>query len=274
MFKRKYLVVIILLIVCLLLFIFSFIINDKRKLSDIEKIIKDSTLTVNRLINKPINYVEDKINEIKESNNLYQKYDKLSRKYEKTKLLELKYEESKKEIEELKNTLKLNKNINEKYINASVITRNIGYFYNELTIDKGTKHNIKTNMAVITNNGLIGTISKVTRNNSVVKLITTDDTNNKISIKVKVDDDYLYGLMVGYDKKTNCFIVEGIADNKEIPKNSIVTTTGLNDIPSGILIGKVKEIKKDNFDLARTLLVKSSVNFDNINYVTVVGKEK
>jgi len=129
-------------------------------------------------------------------------------------------------------------------------------------------------MAVITSDGLIGTISKVSNLNSVVKLLTTDDINNKISVKIKVNNDYLYGLMVGYDKKTKCFIVEGIADNKEIPKGSVVTTTNFNDIPGGILIGNVEKIKKDNFDLSRTLLVRSNVNFDNIKYVTVLGKDK
>ena len=53
--------------------------------------------------------------------------------------------------------------------------------------------------------------------------------------------------------------------------------TGLGDIfPSGILIGNVDSITKDNFDLSKTVLVSSSVNFDNINYVTVLikGEEK
>ena len=53
----------------------------------------------------------------------------------------------------------------------------------------------------------------------------------------------------------------------------MVTTTGLgNQFPSGILIGRVESISKDNFDLARTILVRSSVDFDDISYVTVLKK--
>lgn len=274
MFKKKKFIVVIILLVCILLFILSFIISDKRKLSDIEKIIKDSTLTVNKVINKPINYIDNKIKEIKLSNKMYDKYNKLYKKYEKLKSVNNDNDELKKEIKELQKVLELNNTLESKYINSSVIIRNIGYYYDELTIDKGSKHKIKKDMAVITSDGLIGTISKVSNLNSVVKLLTTDDINNKISVKIKVNNDYLYGLMVGYDKKTKCFIVEGIADNKEIPKGSIVTTTNFNDIPGGILIGKVEKIKKDNFDLSRTLLVRSNVNFDNIKYVTVLGKDK
>lgn len=273
---KKYYVIILLIIVGILLFLFSFVISDKRNLNYAEKIIKDSTLSINRLINKPINYIDTKIKEMQSKDKLYKKYQKLSKKYKKIELMEAKYEESKKEIHDLKKVLKLNKTLSEsEYLNATVITRNIGYFYNEITIDKGEKNHIKKNMAVITDDGLIGTINKTSRLNSVVKLITNDDINNKISVKIKInEDEFLYGLMVGYDKKTKCFIIEGIADNKEIPIGSMVTTTGLgSDIPSGILIGRVEKIKKDNFDLSRTLLVRSDVNFDNINYVTVLKKK-
>lgn len=271
---KKYYIIIIVVLVCILLFLFSLFMKD-RNLNKVEKIIKDSTLSINRLINKPINYIDNKIKSIKSKNKIYNKYLNLNKKYNKLKLKELEYEESKKEIKELKKILKLNSDLKTNYINASVIIRNIGYYYNELTIDKGEKNKVKKNMAVINEDGLVGVISKTSDLNSVVKLITTNDTNNKISVKIKVDNDYLYGLMIGYDSKYKYFIVEGIADNKEIPKESIVTTTGLgNDIPSGILIGKVVDIKKDNFDLSRTLLVKSNVNFDNINYVTIIGKDK
>ena len=131
-------------------------------------------------------------------------------------------------------------------------------------------------MAVINNDGLIGIVTKTSKLNSTVKLLTTTDTNSKISVKIKVDEDnYIFGLLVGYDKDKKSFIIEGIAENTEIPISSMVTTTGLgNNFPSGILIGRVDKITKDNFDLARTVLVKSSVDFDNINYVTVLKKDE
>ena len=275
--NKKNIIITLLIIITILLFSSAIIIKDKSNLNIVEKIIKDSTLSINRIINVPINYVDTKIKESKDKKNLYKKYKKLSKKYKKIEIMEAKYEEAEKEIDDLKKTLKLNNTLSEsEYLNATVITRNIGYFYNELTIDKGEKSNIKKNMAVITDDGLIGVISKTSYLDSTVKLITTNDTNNKISVKIKIDEDeFLYGLMVGYDEKTKCFIIEGIADNKEIKKGSMVTTTGLgNDFPSGILIGRVESITKDNFDLSRTLLVRSNVNFDNINYVTVIKKEE
>lgn len=274
---KKYYVIIILLIISILLLIFSFIISDKRNLNIIEKAIKDTTLSINKTINIPINYIDDKIKEYKSKDKLYKKYEKLSEKYDKVKLMETRYEEAEKEIKDLKKVLELNNTLSESsYMNATIITRNIGYWYNTVTIDKGEKDGIKKDMAVINNDGLIGIVTKTSNLNSTVKLLTTSDTNSKISVKIKVDEDnYIFGLLVGYDKDKKSFIIEGIAENTEIPVGSMVTTTGLgNNFPSGILIGRVETITKDNFDLARTVLVRSSVDFDNINYVTVLKKDE
>ncbi len=273
--NKKYYSLLILITISIIAFLFSYIISDKRNLSIVEEIVKDAGLTINRLANKPIDYIDNKIKEYQTKDKLYKKYQKMTKKYQKVELMESRYDETKKELDELKKILKLNNTLGEnEYLNATVVIRNIGYFYNELTIDKGKHSGIQKNMAVINDDGLIGIISKTSNLNSTVKLLTTSDINNKISVKIKInDDEFLYGLLVGYDEKEKSFIIEGIADNKDIPINSMVTTTGLaNDIPSGILIGKVYKIVKDNFDLSRTLLVKSNVDFDNINYVTVLKK--
>ena len=84
--------------------------------------------------------IEDKIKEYKSKDKLYEKYEKLSEKYDKVKLMEAKYEEAEKEINDLKKVLELNNTLSESsYMNATIITRNIGYWYNTVTIDKGEK---------------------------------------------------------------------------------------------------------------------------------------
>ena len=256
--KKKYYIVILLIIISILIFLLSLIITDKRNISIVEEFGKDSVLMITRVINKPVTCINKQIERSKAKNKIYK----------------MKYEESKKEINDLKNVLKLNETLEDTYINSEVILRNIGYFYNELTINKGKKAGIKKGMAVINGDGLIGIINKTSNLNSTVKLLTTDTIDNKISVKIKIGEDkYLYGLLVGYNKEKSCFVIEGIADNAEIPINSLVTTTGLgSDIKEGIKIGEVKEITKDNFDLARTLLVKTSVDFDDLRYVTILKK--
>jgi len=274
-FETRYIVLIILIIIVLFLALFTYTTKDKRNLTGIEKVIRDSILAVQKVIMKPINFVGDKIGEIKDKNNLYEKYEKLKEKEEQYDLLDTKNKELENEIKDLKKLLELNSTPSEySYLNATVISRNIGYWYNTITIDKGSNHGVEIDMAVIVNEGLIGKITKTTNFTSDIKLLSTNDLNSKISIKIDTGEKSVFGLLVGYDTKEHYFKIEGIAENTEIPIDSVVSTSGMGGIfPSGILIGKVAKIDKDNFDLAKEIYVKSDVDFDDIKFVTVLKKK-
>lgn len=179
-----------------------------------------------------------------------------------------------KEINDLKELLRL-KTISSSYeiINATVISRNMEYFYDEIIIDKGKKDGILLDMAVVTEKGLIGKTVKVNRNNSVIKLLTSTDLYNMLSVQIEVDESYVYGILNAYDEKTNSFVVEGIDQNIKIKDGSLVSTTGLGNIyPAGVVIGKVVRIQKDNFDLSYILKVESFIDFEKFNYVAVLNR--
>ncbi len=272
--KLKYIIISI-FIFAVLIGITVNTINDSRKLNFFEKSIKDSVIFVEKIFYTPVKYVNEKISEIKESKNLYKKYTKLLKKVEKTDLYYAQIEELQKEVTELKSTLNLNATLSEyNYVNATVVGRNIGYWYNTLNIDKGSKSGIKVGDAVITEKGLIGKIINTSNFSSTVKLLTTDEIINKISIKISSGDDYFYGLLSGYNVEKNVYEIEGITDYNIIKEGDIVTTTGLTDyFPSGILIGNVSSIVKDEFDLNSVVEVKPSVDFSNISIVTVLNRK-
>ena len=160
-------------------------------------------------------------------------------------------------------------------VNATIISRNLGYWYNTVIIDKGSKDGIKKDMAVTTAEALIGKVIKVSRNNSTIKLLTSSDINNKVSVQIKVDNNYIYGILTSFNEKEGSYIIEGISDTKNIKIGNLVSTTGMGNIfPSGILIGEVIEIEKDNFDLEAIIKVKPSFNIDNFNYVKVLRKKQ
>ena len=127
-------------------------------------------------------------------------------------------------------------------------------------------------MPVVVNEGLIGKIVSVTNFNSTVRLLTSPN-NYKISVKLKSDDGYVYGLLTGYNEDENVYKIEGISHTVKITDDTLVTTTGLGDIfPSGIVIGKVVGSKSDNYDLARLIEVRPSVDFDNFSVVTILKR--
>jgi len=272
--KLKYIIIVIVSF-SILLGISSYTIDDDKDLNFFEKAVKDTTIFIQKIFYAPIKFVSNELEVFNEKKDLYKKYTKLKEKVEKTDLYYAQIEELQKEVTELKAALDLNATLSEyTYINATVVNRNIGYWYNNLTIDKGSKNGVKKGDAVITNNGLIGKIINVSNFSSTVKLLTSDEISNKISIKIDSNDEYLYGLLTGYDKENKVYKIEGITNSDGIEEGDLVTTTGLTDyFPSGIIIGKVFEVVKDEYDLDSVVEVKPSVEFENISIVTILNRK-
>ena len=178
-----------------------------------------------------------------------------------------------KEIEELKKQLELNKTLTEyDVVNATVLSRNKSYWFNTMTIDKGKKAGIKKNMAVITKDGLIGKISKVSNYSSEIKLITSNDTNFKVSVSIKTNDEDNYAILNGYDKKTGLIKLSGIDKTTNINIDDSVLTGGLGEmLPSVIYVGQVKKIENDKYNLSKIVYIQTGQDFNNIHYVTVLN---
>lgn len=270
----KYFIILLFITTIFFLSMMSFFVKRQKNMFFLDKLLKDGFHYLSYTMQFPIQKIEDSIDKMKETKDLYEKYESLKEEIEKTNFMTSRYNESLKVIQELEEMLDLNATLMEnEYINATIISRNLGFWYDKVTIDKGSTSGIQENQAVITSDGLIGRVISVSYFTSDIKLLTSSDINQKVSVKIKIEDDYVYGLLTGYNTKTKEFILEGIAGNKEIPIHSEVTTTGLGDIfPSGILIGYVNNITKDHFDLARTLTVTSNVDFEGVSYVTVLKR--
>ena len=274
-FEKRYLIIIGIFVIAFLLVILSVALKKDRDLNPAERILKDAGTFALEIVSSPVNFVKDKIRINHEKNEIYKKYKDLDKKKKELNSLMAENENLKDEIEKLKNQLELNKVLSDKFLlNATVVNRNIDYWYDEVTIDKGKKDGILKNMAVVNSSGLIGKVTKASGHYSTVKLLANENTSDKISVKVKVKDGYVYGLISKYDSKENAYTVEGISENKEIDVGADVVTTGMGDFPSGLLVGKVKNLNTDNFDLSKVLIVTPSVDFDNIDYVTVLKEKK
>lgn len=174
------------------------------------------------------------------------------------------------EVNDLKKVLELNNSLSDfKEVSATVINRNANYWNNELTINKGSKDNIKEGMAVVDGNGLIGRIEHVSVTTSVVKLIT-NYSNGKISVKVWNSDNTSINKVLEVDEYNN-LIISGIDNEFDIKEGLKVTTSGLSDIyPSGITIGTIEKIEEDKFGISKKAYIKHAGNLDNIRFVSVL----
>lgn len=272
---RRSLLILIIIILAGILVILSVSLNKNRNLSFPETVIKDTGTFVLQVFLAPVNFAKNFIAESAEKNNIYEKYKKLKEKEEQINRVISENENMEKEIDTLKKQLELNTILSDMiYKNATIIHRNVGYWYNEVTIDKGSKDGIEKGMAVINHQGLVGTVVKTSKLSSTVKLLSNENMSDKISVKIKIGDTYVYGLIYGYDAKTNTYTVEGISENVEIPSGTTVVTTGMgNDFPSGLLVGTVTKVTTDHFDLSKVAKVKSSVDFDQLEYLTILKRK-
>ena len=177
-----------------------------------------------------------------------------------------------KEIEELKETLELNRTLTEyEPINATILSRNKSYWFNTITIDKGKKAGIKKDMAVITKKGLIGKITNVSNYTSEIKLITSDDINFKVSIAIKTNEFDNYAILNGYDNESGLIKATGIDKTTPINIGDVALTSGLGSMfPAGIYIGTVEKIESDKYNLSKTIYIKTYQNFNDIHYVTIL----
>lgn len=277
--KRKlevrYIVILILVGITLVLGGLFYAFHENRTLTIIEKAVHDTGLFIEKIIYTPVQWGKDLITSWQEKKEMYEKYEVMREHYEEYNALEAKYKEIHKELEEMEQMLELNVSLSEgTYVNATAITRNVDYWYQTLSLDRGQKHDVGKGFAVVNARGLIGYIDSVSNYYSTVKLLTAEDVQHKISIKIEVGDSFVFGLLTLYDADKNVFQIEGISENTGIPKGSLVTTTGLGNVfPSGLVIGTVDSIYTDHFELAKTVYVKPAVDFNDINYVTILKRE-
>lgn len=171
-------------------------------------------------------------------------------------------ENIKKDYEELleANQFLITNNLNA--ILTKVKFRNIYNYKNSLTIYKGSRDNIVKGMLVLDENGLVGIIDKVYKNNSEVKLITNKDIN----ISVKINNSY--GILKLRDGK---IIVTDLTLYDEINVDDEVYTSGIGNLLGNIFIGKVKNIDIDKNNIEKTLEISLGSNLNNLNYLYVVG---
>lgn len=269
--KRLFLILLIVIIVLSVLF---YTVKKDRNLNTFESLIKDTIVEVEKIIYKPINGFNNMIEEFTSLKNVKKENQILKSNVEKMESTEAENIELKQEIERLKEELNIEHVLTDyDYLNATVISRNSFYWYNMLTIDKGSHNGIKEGMVVINSTGLIGKITNVSTFSSDVKLITTNDTNNKISVTVTNGDTKLTGIINGYDYEKGLLTVEGISNTATVSNGDYVYTSGLGGVfPSGILIGKVENITTDVYDLSKIINVKPSAKFDDINFVTILKR--
>ena len=151
-------------------------------------------------------------------------------------------------------------------ITARVINNSVAYLSNYITLNKGRKDGITSDMGVISENGVVGIVSTVSDHYSVV--IPLLNPKSRINGKVLGGS---FGSMSWNGRSTR------YANLNELPRHvpfevgdTIVTSGHSTVFPEGLLVGTVSSFEKQHDDNFYSLEVKLSTDFHRLSTVMVI----
>ena len=153
-------------------------------------------------------------------------------------------------------------------LRASVITKDITDWFNEFTIDVGTKDGVKNGTVVMTSYGLVGLVYNAGYNSSKVRCIV--DERSELMCRIKRNDELLRVSGTTNENFTAGLVADRIAKNAAIYVGDVIITADSGDVyPAGLTVGVVSEVRVDE-DGNRYATVVSDVNFTSLTSVTVL----
>ena len=149
-------------------------------------------------------------------------------------------------------------------VSAKIVNKSLLQTRNTITLNVGESDSVKTNMTVITDDGLVGKIVSTSGSYSVAQILFNKD----MRITAKIQRNRLDGI-VYYDGISK-LMVNNIQKNADVNAGDIIITSEYSNVyPSGIPIGIVVEV--GNLDnLFKKVVVSPLVNFATLEEVFVL----
>ncbi len=152
---------------------------------------------------------------------------------------------------------------------AKVIKNSVNNHHNYLILDIGAKDGVKPHTGLVTNDGVVGIIRKVSNRYSVAMSVL----HRQMRISARIRGKNFFGPLKWIDEENNTryFSLEDISKDADFATGDTIETSGYSAIfPEGIMLGTIEssELKpgKNFYDIK----VKSKLDMTNIQYVYVL----
>ena len=177
-------------------------------------------------------------------------------------------EDTKGQLAQLKGVLDLAGRGKYQVVAARVIARgSAASFSQTITIDQGSAAGIKTDMSVISANGLVGLVKNVTSSTAIVQLIS--DPSFKVGVRIAKSQSI--GVLQG--EGTNTFSLQLLDPAGTINVGDSLLTNGSDNnhpfVP-GVPVGQVTWVDHTTSTLTQSGDVKSYANLNNLGIVSVI----
>lgn len=154
-------------------------------------------------------------------------------------------------------------------IPARVLARDSSTWWNTIKINKGFEDGIETDMTVLTEQGLVGKVTTVSKNVSNVVLITDETCKVAARVEGTTEKGIVNGIRV-QESGSGELELNYLTKNADLQEGTKVFTAGVSNgvFPSGIPLGVVKEFKVR--DLDGQAILEPSVDVSTVEDVFVI----
>ncbi len=173
-----------------------------------------------------------------------------------------------KENERLKKLLRFGQNIRRDKILAQIVGWDASSDFRVLRINKGAKDGIKLQSTVVTSEGVVGYIYRMT--DHFADILTILDPINRVD--VLIDRTRSNGILEGYSN-WKC-LMKYVTRTDPVILNDLVVTSGLGNIyPKGLKVGYVSKVERESYGITQYIEVEPSVEFSKLEEVVVLVSE-
>lgn len=158
-------------------------------------------------------------------------------------------------------------NFKYEFISAMVVNNSVALKNNYITVNKGEKDGVKTEMGVISYDGVVGVVRGTSRNFAVIQPVL----NTEAFLSCKIKGSNAPGTLVWDAKDYRYASLEGFPRFEKFEKGDTIVTSGFSNIfPQGIIVGTVDGSEPQSDDNFLKLQVKLMSNFANLQNVLVI----
>jgi len=270
--RNKLAVTIVLLSVTFLILIFKTIKSDKVSFAG-----NGIGITFNAIqggIYKFNSSLKDSVTFILNFSNVKKENEELNKKNSELESKLLDYDSLKEENEKLREMVNFkNENSEYDYIGCDIIGKSGSGLIDQFVINKGSKDGIEKQMIAITEKGLVGQVTSVGSNWSIIQTLS----NANIAVSGYVERTKENGIVQGYNNGNNKLLAKlsYLPLDSDVKKGDVICTSDIATpypglYPKGIRIGSVTDIEEDKGKVMKNAIIEPYVDFNKIQEVFIV----
>ena len=158
---------------------------------------------------------------------------------------------------------------------AQVIARPASAFEQEIVVTAGSDDGVRLNAAVVTADGFVGTVTKVTSGAARVRLLTDESSAvSSVDLRTRASGVVVHG------QSGDSLVLDRVSKKEVVHVGDEIVTAGwrANGLaslyPKGIPIGRVSFVGGLSTDLWQQVLVESDVDFSSLDSVLVLAPRR